>query len=64
MFGYEYPNHSPAEYDDAAMQGVDLAFVFGMRATAAGVLTANEYVDWFCAQHVDEHDRVRGGRSE
>ena len=48
VYGYEYPNHSPAEYD-AAMQGVDLAFVFGMRATAAGVMTPNEYVEWFCA---------------
>jgi hypothetical protein len=49
VYGYEYPNHSPAEYD-AAMQDVDLAFVFGMRATAAGVMTPNEYVEWFCAK--------------
>ncbi|HEY3629618.1 MAG TPA: amidohydrolase family protein [Jatrophihabitantaceae bacterium] len=49
VYGYEYPNHSPAEYD-AAMQGVDLAFVFGMRATAAGVITPNEYVQQFCAE--------------
>lgn len=49
VYGYEYPNHSPAEYD-AAMQGVDLAFVFGLRATAAGVITPNEYVEQFCAE--------------
>lgn len=48
VYGHEYPNHTPADYD-AAMRGVDLAFVFGMRATAAGVDTPNEYVEWFCA---------------
>src|SRR5689334_25327187 len=31
------------------MVGVDMAFVFGMRATAAGINTPNEYVEWFCA---------------
>jgi hypothetical protein len=49
VYGYEYPNHSQAEYD-AAMQCVDLAFVFGMRTTAAGVITPNEYVQQFCAE--------------
>ncbi|HUY47832.1 MAG TPA: amidohydrolase family protein [Streptosporangiaceae bacterium] len=32
-----------------AKAGVNLAFVFGMRATRAGVITPNEYVEWFCA---------------
>lgn len=48
VYGYDYPDHAPADYD-AAMRGVDLAFVFGLRATAAGVDTPNEYVEWFCA---------------
>jgi predicted TIM-barrel fold metal-dependent hydrolase len=49
VYGHEYANKTPAEYDEA-MQGVDLAFVFGMRATRAEVITPNEYVEWFCAQ--------------
>jgi predicted TIM-barrel fold metal-dependent hydrolase len=49
VYGYEYPSYSPAEYD-AAMAGVDVAFVFGMRATAAGIDTPNEFVEWFCAE--------------
>jgi len=48
VYGHDYVDRSPAEYD-AAMAGVELAFVFGMRATAAGVITPNEYVEWFCA---------------
>lgn len=48
VYGHEYPNRTPGDYD-AAMRGVDLAFVFGLRATAAGVGTPNEYVEWFCA---------------
>jgi hypothetical protein len=47
-YGYDYPDHTPAQYD-AAMKGVDLAFVFGIRASEAGVITPNEYVEWFCA---------------
>lgn len=51
VYGTEYKDYTPAEYDEAmAAGGVDLAFVFGMRATAAGVATPNEYVEWFCAQ--------------
>ncbi|WTW99001.1 amidohydrolase family protein [Streptomycetaceae bacterium NBC_01309] len=50
VYGHEYPNHTPAEYDEAMNGEVDLAFVFGMRATAAGVMTPNEYVEWFCAE--------------
>lgn len=50
VYGSEYPDHTPAEYDKAMEAGgVDLAFVFGIRATAAGVITPNEYVEWFCA---------------
>lgn len=50
VYGHEYRNYTPAEYDEAmAAAGVQLSFVFGMRATTAGVLTPNEYVEWFCA---------------
>ena len=49
VYGHEYANKTPAEYDEA-MRGVELAFVFGMRATRAEVITPNEYVEWFCAQ--------------
>ncbi|TDC46145.1 amidohydrolase [Jiangella ureilytica] len=38
---------TPEEYDEA-MKGVSVACVFGLRATAAGVATPNEYVEWFC----------------
>jgi predicted TIM-barrel fold metal-dependent hydrolase len=51
VYGHEYANRTPEQYDEAmAAGGVDLAFVFGMRATRAGVITPNEYVEWFCAQ--------------
>jgi predicted TIM-barrel fold metal-dependent hydrolase len=51
VYGHEYADHTPAEYDEAmAAGGVDLAFVFGMRATRAGVITPNEYVQRFCAE--------------
>jgi hypothetical protein len=30
--------------------GVELAFVFGLRATRSGVITPNEYVQNFCAE--------------
>jgi hypothetical protein len=30
--------------------GVELAFVFGLRATRSGVITPNEYVQTFCAE--------------
>ncbi len=51
VYGHEYADRSPAEYDAAmAAGGVELAFVFGMRATRAGVITPNEYVESFCAQ--------------
>ena len=50
VYGYDYPGTTPAEYDEAmADGGVELAFVFGMRASRAGVITPNKYVEWFCA---------------
>ena len=51
VYGYEYPDKTPAEYDAAMSEGgVSLAFVFGLRATRAGVFTPNEYVESFCAE--------------
>jgi hypothetical protein len=51
VYGHEYEDHDPASYDAAmAEAGVDLAFVFGLRATRAGVITPNEYVQDFCAK--------------
>jgi len=50
VYGYDYGDHLPEDYDRAMAEGgVDLAFVFGLRATAAGISTPNEYVQWFCA---------------
>jgi predicted TIM-barrel fold metal-dependent hydrolase len=50
VYGHEYADRTPRQYDEAmAAAGVDLAFVFGMRATRAGVITPNEYVEQFCA---------------
>jgi predicted TIM-barrel fold metal-dependent hydrolase len=50
VYGHEYADRTPGQYDEAmAAGGVDLAFVFGMRATRAGVITPNEYVEQFCA---------------
>ena len=49
VYGHDYEDRTPAEYDQAMTEaGVELAFVFGMRATRAGVITPNEYVEWFC----------------
>ncbi|MFI5913081.1 amidohydrolase family protein [Dactylosporangium sp. NPDC051541] len=51
VYGHEYADHTPEQYDEAmAAGGVDLAFVFGMRATRAGVLTPNAFVEDFCAR--------------
>jgi predicted TIM-barrel fold metal-dependent hydrolase len=51
VYGKEYPDNTPEQYDEAmAAAGVDLAFVFGMRATRAGVITPNEFVEKFCAE--------------
>ncbi|MEV4533381.1 amidohydrolase family protein [Asanoa sp. NPDC049518] len=50
VYGHEYANRTPEQYDEAmAAAGVDLAFVFGMRASRAGVITPNEYVEQFVA---------------
>jgi len=51
VYGHEYAERTPEQYDEAmSAAGVNLAFVFGMRATRAGVITPNDYVQWFCAQ--------------
>ncbi|WP_433077059.1 amidohydrolase family protein [Dactylosporangium sp. CA-052675] len=51
VYGHEYADRTPEQYDEAmAAAGVDLAFVFGMRATRAGVLTPNEFVQDFVAR--------------
>jgi predicted TIM-barrel fold metal-dependent hydrolase len=51
VYGHEYAVRTPEQYDEAmAKGGVDLAFVFGMRATRAGVDTPNEHVERFCAE--------------
>lgn len=51
VYGHEYAERTPEQYDEAmSAAGVGVAFVFGMRATRAGVITPNEYVEWFCAQ--------------
>lgn len=51
VYGHGADEFTPADYD-AAMKaaGVGTACVFGLRATAAGVATPNEYVEWFCAE--------------
>lgn len=51
VYGHEAAHtFTPGDFD-AAMSagGVRVAAVFGLRATAAGVATPNEYVEWFCA---------------
>ncbi|MEU7002284.1 amidohydrolase family protein [Nonomuraea sp. NPDC046570] len=48
VYGRAWSDVLPADFD-AAMRGVRSAFVFGIRATAAGVATANEHVARFCA---------------
>ncbi|MEN3307160.1 MAG: uncharacterized protein V7603_3362 [Micromonosporaceae bacterium] len=51
VYGHEYAERTPGQYDEAmAAAGVDLAFVFGMRATRAGVITPNDHVERFCAE--------------
>ncbi|WP_051267586.1 amidohydrolase family protein [Nakamurella lactea] len=45
------PDVTPEQYDAAMAEGgVDLALVFGVRATAGGIITANDFVEDFCAQ--------------
>lgn len=47
VYGTDAEEVTPEKYD-AAMKGVDLAFVFGLRADAAGVDTPNAYIEQFC----------------
>jgi hypothetical protein len=50
-YGYDYPDLSPADFDQAMAEGgVGAAVIFGLTATAAGVRTPNEYVARFCAE--------------
>ncbi|MCW3818915.1 amidohydrolase family protein [Micromonospora sp. DR5-3] len=49
VYGKAYPDVTPEEYD-RAMKPVRAAFVFGLRATAAGVATPNDFVERFCAE--------------
>ncbi|WP_029138670.1 amidohydrolase family protein [Nakamurella lactea] len=45
------PDVTPEQYDAAMAEGgVDLALVFGVRATVAGIATPNDFVEDFCAQ--------------
>ncbi|MBB5791267.1 amidohydrolase family protein [Jiangella mangrovi] len=48
VYGREWTDVSTEHFDEA-MQGVTTAFVFGLRATAVGVATPNDFVAWFCA---------------
>lgn len=48
VYGRKWTDVDPAHYDES-MVGVQAAFVFGLRATAAGVATPNDFVAWFCA---------------
>lgn len=49
VYGYPWTNTTVEAYD-AAMAGVDLAFVFGITANAAGMKTPNEFIADFCAR--------------
>ncbi len=53
VYGKDWPDVRPDEYD-RAMKGVRAAFVFGLRATAVGVDTPNEFVARFCAETATE----------
>jgi uncharacterized protein len=51
VYGHPHPDKTPEQYDEAMAAGrIDLALVFGMRATRIGLITPNEYVQQFCAQ--------------
>lgn len=51
VYQHDWVNVDPSAYDrEMAAGGVDLAFVFGMRATKAGVRTPNKFVADFCAR--------------
>ncbi len=49
VYGKPWTDVTPDDFD-AAMKGVKAAFVFGLRATAAGVATPNAFVEQFCAR--------------
>lgn len=50
-YGAPYPTITPAQYDQAmAEAGVDVAVVFGLAATRAGVHTPNRFVAEYVAQ--------------
>ncbi|WP_308797938.1 amidohydrolase family protein [Agromyces silvae] len=50
-YGEPYPRISPQEYDAAMIEaGVDVAIVFGLAASRAGVRTPNTFVAEYCAQ--------------
>lgn len=49
VYGYPWQDVTPEDFDDA-MRGVDVAIVFGLRATAVGVSTPHEEVAEFCAR--------------
>ncbi|MFW6599604.1 amidohydrolase family protein [Propionibacteriaceae bacterium Y2011] len=49
VYHREWEDVRPEDYDrDMAAAGVDVAFVFGLRATKAGVLIPNRFVADFC----------------
>ncbi len=49
VYGHPADEVTPEKYD-AAMQGVDLSFVFGIKATRAGMNTPHEFVADFVRQ--------------
>ncbi|MGP4025833.1 amidohydrolase family protein [Actinomadura sp. 3N407] len=53
VYGRGAHEFTPADYD-RAMADVTAACVFGIRATAAGILTPNEYTEEFCAETATE----------
>lgn len=51
VYGVPYPSITPAAYDQAMLAaGVDVAIVFGLAASRAGVHTPNSFVADFCAR--------------
>lgn len=55
VYGRAADSFTPGDYDKAmAAGGVTVAAVFGLRATAVGVATPNEYVERFCAETTTE----------
>lgn len=47
VYGHAWTDTTPEAYDKA-MEGVDLAFVFGITADAAGMKSPNDYIVDFC----------------